>query len=77
MSGWRSDQIEENKVGGEYSMYGKAEKCIQNFGRKTWREETRKYFRNTGWEGVDWMQVAQERDKWRALVNTAVNFRVP
>jgi hypothetical protein len=29
------------------------------------------------WDGVDWIDVAQDRDKWRALVNTIMNLRVP
>jgi hypothetical protein len=28
----------------------------------------------TGWEVVDWMHLDQDRDQWRALVNTAVNL---
>jgi hypothetical protein len=28
------------------------------------------------WEGVDWIHLAQERDQWRALVNTVMKFRV-
>jgi len=31
----KSDQIKEDNMGGVYSMHGKDEKCIQNFGQKT------------------------------------------
>jgi hypothetical protein len=30
-----------------------------------------------GWEGVDWIHLAQDRDQWLALVNTVMNLRVP
>jgi hypothetical protein len=33
--------------------------------------------REIGWDGVDWIDMAQDRDQWRALVNTALNLRVP
>jgi hypothetical protein len=33
--------------------------------------------REIGWNDVDWIDVAQERDQLRALVNTVMNFRVP
>jgi hypothetical protein len=31
----------------------------------------------TGWDGVDWIDLGQDRDQWRALVNTVLNLRVP
>jgi hypothetical protein len=30
-----------------------------------------------GWDGIDWIDVAQDRDQWRAIVNTVMNIRVP
>jgi hypothetical protein len=30
-----------------------------------------------GWGSVDWIGVAQNRDKWRVLVNAVMNFQVP
>jgi hypothetical protein len=30
-----------------------------------------------GWDGVDWIELAQDRDQWRALVNTVTNLPVP
>jgi hypothetical protein len=32
--------------------------------------------REIGWDGMDWIELAQDRDQWRALVNTVMNLRV-
>jgi hypothetical protein len=33
--------------------------------------------REIGWDGIDWIELAQDRDQWRALVNAVMNLRVP
>jgi hypothetical protein len=33
--------------------------------------------REIGWDGVDWVDLAQDRDQWRPLVNMVMNLRVP
>jgi hypothetical protein len=33
--------------------------------------------RERGWDGMDWIDLAEDRDQWKALVNTVINLRVP
>jgi hypothetical protein len=33
--------------------------------------------REIGWGGMDWIDLVQDRDLWRALVNTVMNLQVP
>jgi hypothetical protein len=33
--------------------------------------------RETGWDGMDWIELAQVKYQWRAVVNTVMNLRVP
>jgi hypothetical protein len=42
-----------------------------------WEDNIRMNLREVGLEGVDWMQLAQDRDQWLHLVNTEMNLRVP
>jgi hypothetical protein len=44
--------------------------------RRRWEDGIRKDLREIGWGSVDWIQLAQDRDRWRALVNTVMNLRV-
>jgi hypothetical protein len=39
--------------------------------------KVRVYLRETGWDGMDWIDLAQDRDQWKALVNTVMNLQVP
>jgi hypothetical protein len=45
--------------------------------RRRWVDYIKMDLREIGWDGVDWIELAQDRDQWRALVNTVMNFRVP
>jgi hypothetical protein len=45
--------------------------------RRTWVDNIKMALREIGWDGVDWMDMAQDRDQWRALVNTVLNLPVP
>jgi len=45
--------------------------------RSRWVDYIRLELREIRWEGVDWMQLAQDSDQWWAVVNTVMNFRVP
>jgi hypothetical protein len=35
------------------------------------------YLREVGWDVMDWIDLAQDRDQWRTLVNTVVKLQVP
>jgi hypothetical protein len=45
--------------------------------RHMWLDNIRKDLVEVGWGDVDWIALAQDRDRWRALVNSALNLRVP
>jgi hypothetical protein len=44
--------------------------------RRRWEDGIRMDLREIGLGSVDWIQFAQDRDRWRALVNTVMNLRV-
>jgi hypothetical protein len=44
--------------------------------RRRWEDNIKMDLREVGWGGVDWIDLAQDRDMWRALVNAAMNLRV-
>jgi hypothetical protein len=45
--------------------------------RCRWVDNIKMDLRKIGWDDVDWMDMAQDTDQWRALVNTVLNLRVP
>jgi hypothetical protein len=45
--------------------------------RRRWLENVKIYLRDIGWDGMDWIDLAQDSDQWRALLNTVMYLRVP
>jgi hypothetical protein len=45
--------------------------------RRRWEDNIKMDLREVGWEGADWIDLAQDRDRCRALVYTVINLRVP
>jgi hypothetical protein len=42
-----------------------------------WVDIIKIYLREIGWNGTEWIDLAQQRDQWRALVSTVMKLRVP
>ena len=45
--------------------------------RRRWEDNIKTGLQEVGYEGIDWFDLGQERDRWRALVNAVLNLRVP
>jgi hypothetical protein len=76
-------------MGGAFGMNGGEVEHVQVVGgkpegrrslgrpRRRWLNNIRMDFVEVKWGDVDWIDLAQVRDKWRALVNSVLNLRVP
>jgi hypothetical protein len=76
-------------MGGALSTNEGEEECIWDIGvkarmketlgkpRRMWMDNIRMDLREIGCDGVDWIDMAQDRDQCRALVNMVLNLRVP
>ena len=45
--------------------------------RRRWEDNIKMDLQEVGRGCGDWMELSQDRDRWRALLNTVMNFRVP
>jgi hypothetical protein len=45
--------------------------------RCKWVDNIKMDLREIGWDGMNWIDLPQDRDQWRVLVNTVMNIRVP
>jgi hypothetical protein len=44
--------------------------------RRTWEDNIRMDLQNVGCGSMDWIELAQDRDRWRTLVNAVMNVRI-
>jgi hypothetical protein len=44
---------------------------------RRWKDNITTDLREIGWGGMHWIDLTQNRDQWRVLVNTVMNLRVP
>jgi len=82
------EQIKEDMMGRKCGMNGIEEKCLQGFGGETWRMKllarNKHGLQNIvnvdpkemGLDDVDWINLAQNRDKWWAVANALINLHV-
>ena len=45
--------------------------------RHRWEDNIKMDLQKVGWGDMDWIDLAQDRDKWQALVNAVMNLQVP
>ena len=45
--------------------------------RRRWEDNIKMYLQEVGCGGMDWIEMAQDRDRWWGFVNAVMNFRVP
>ena len=43
--------------------------------RRRWEDNIKTDLQKVGWGGMDWMELAQDKDRWRAPVNAVMNLR--
>jgi hypothetical protein len=65
--------------GGAYKVLVRKPEVKRQLGRLRckWEDNIKKDLQGVGCAGMDWIELAQDRDKWRALTIAVMNFRVP
>jgi len=83
-------KIEKNEMGGACGAYGGGERGVYSVlvgkpagkrplgrPRRRWEDNIKTDLQEVGEGFGEWMEMAQDRERWRAVVSTVMNFRVP
>ena len=70
-------RIEEGRVVHKVLVWKPEGKRPLGRPRRRWENNIKMDLEEVGMGCGDWMELAQDRDRWRALVSTVMNFRVP
>jgi hypothetical protein len=60
-----------------YKVQKPSGKILLGRPRRRWEDNIKIDVRETGWDGMDWSHLAQDRNQWRTVVHTVTNLRVP
>ena len=84
------DKIEKNEIGGACNACGGKGEAYTGFlvgkpgekrphgrSKRRWKDNIKMYLQEVGCGGMDWIELAQDTSRWRALVNTVMNLWVP
>jgi hypothetical protein len=76
---WAKLVARMRKIRSVYRMLGGKPEGKKPLGRprRRWEKNIRMDLGEIEWEGVDWIDMAQDRDQWRTVVNTVMNLRIP
>jgi len=85
---YTANQIEKNEMGGECSTYGEAKAHAEFWGkpegkislgrpRRRWEDNSKMYLQEVECWGMNWNELAQDRDRWWGLVSALMILRFP
>jgi hypothetical protein len=84
-----SSSLDEDEMGGACSTNGEKRNAYKSLvgklegkrqlgsPRRMWVDNIRMHLGEVGWGDMDWIGLAQDRNRWSALVNSVLNLRVP
>jgi hypothetical protein len=76
---WTRHVARMGKIGGVYRDLVRKHEGKRSLGRtrRRWEDNIKMDLQEVGSKGMDWIELAQDRDRWGVLLNVVMNLRVP